>query len=245
MSWPTEIDVIDHIAKCLETAGTRDFCEPFFEIIDKILGVDQCMVFMLSPQSRMTCLLSINFLQEGVATPLAKAYIEGGYQSDPAIEMLTDLATGQTRTIHLRELLDLMSEEYREQFFSDPGLLDKVTIMKFDGRDRYYINLYRGAGRHCFAKQDLFANPVEGRLIAAIVANHFRQNDSLRNEGPLAFLSDRERQVCLGILAGKKMEAIAANIGVATNSVITYRKRAYTKLGITSRGALFALCREQ
>jgi DNA-binding CsgD family transcriptional regulator len=42
----------------------------------------------------------------------------------------------------------------------------------------------------------------------------------------------------------KNPEAIAADIGVAASSAITYHKRAYEKLGITSRGALFALCRE-
>ncbi|NLW05604.1 MAG: helix-turn-helix transcriptional regulator, partial [Pseudomonadaceae bacterium] len=59
---------------------------------------------------------------------------------------------------------------------------------------------------------------------------------------PLAFLSERERQVCAAVLQGKKSETIAYELEVAPSSVVTYRKRAYDKLGISSRAQLFALC---
>lgn len=58
-------------------------------------------------------------------------------------------------------------------------------------------------------------------------------------------LSARERAVCLGILAGRKAELIAGDIDVAASTVVTYRKRAYAKLGINSRAALFAICQTQ
>jgi len=38
-------------------------------------------------------------------------------------------------------------------------------------------------------------------------------------------------------------EAIAGEMGVAPSSGVTFRRRAYAKLGISSRGALFQLCR--
>ncbi|MEX1663169.1 helix-turn-helix transcriptional regulator [Thioclava sp. 15-R06ZXC-3] len=47
------------------------------------------------------------------------------------------------------------------------------------------------------------------------------------------------------LLAGKKAELIAGQLGVSPVTVTTYRKRAYDKLGIASRGALFALCRQE
>lgn len=79
-------------------------------------------------------------------------------------------------------------------------------------------------------------------MISVLIYKHFALNERLRLEGPLAFLSEREQQVCRAVLRGKKNEAIAAELDIAASSVITYRKRAYEKLGITSRAQLFALC---
>jgi DNA-binding CsgD family transcriptional regulator len=244
MNWLSKAETIDHIVDCLEALGTREFAQPFFSLIDTVLAVDQCMIFMLSARSDISCLLSRNFRQENLATPLARAYIEEGHRSDPGLDILSNLAAGESKTIHMKELLGLMPVEYRDRFFRNPNLTDKVSIMRSDGKHRYYINLYRSVGKRSFSEDGLFCRPIEGRLISSIIAQHYSLNDSLREEGPLAFLSDRERQTCKGVLDGKKMEAIAADFGVAASSVVTYRKRAYEKLGITSRGALFALCRQ-
>lgn len=245
MNWFNKPETIELSVECIETLGTRDFFDPLFRLIEGLLAVDQCMIFMLDSQSRMSCLLSRNFSQENIATPLAKSYIQAGYQSDPNLQILAGLSSGDTRTLHLAQMMDSMSAAYREQFFSNPGLSDKVSIMRCDRTNRYYINLYRGVDRCSFSDDGFFVDPVEGRLISSVIAQHYNLNDSLREEGPLAFLSDRERQVCRGILAGKKTEAVAADLSLAASSVVTYRRRAYQKLGITSRAALFELCRQQ
>ncbi|QBR03670.1 helix-turn-helix transcriptional regulator [Paraburkholderia pallida] len=54
-------------------------------------------------------------------------------------------------------------------------------------------------------------------------------------------LTSRERTVCIGILTGYTSEGIALNLGISINSVLTYRKRVYEKLGITSQNELFML----
>ena len=54
-------------------------------------------------------------------------------------------------------------------------------------------------------------------------------------------LTAREKDVCRRILDGFSSEAIAGELGIALNSVFTYRKRAYEKLGIASQNELFAI----
>jgi DNA-binding CsgD family transcriptional regulator len=58
-------------------------------------------------------------------------------------------------------------------------------------------------------------------------------------QGPFSSLAERERSVCSGIVDGFISEAIA--LGISINSVLSYRKRAYSKLGNTSSNELFAL----
>jgi DNA-binding CsgD family transcriptional regulator len=48
-------------------------------------------------------------------------------------------------------------------------------------------------------------------------------------------LSIRERQICARIAGGHSTTAIAAELGIASSTVMTLRKRAYAKLGIHGR----------
>jgi DNA-binding CsgD family transcriptional regulator len=58
-------------------------------------------------------------------------------------------------------------------------------------------------------------------------------------------LPRREAEVCAGILRGRTMAAIAAEFGIAENSAITYKRRAYARLGVSNTAALFARCLER
>jgi DNA-binding NarL/FixJ family response regulator len=51
-------------------------------------------------------------------------------------------------------------------------------------------------------------------------------------------LSPRERQIGAAYLRGLTRKEIAAELGLSENSVATFTKRLYTKLGIRRRGAL-------
>ena len=57
----------------------------------------------------------------------------------------------------------------------------------------------------------------------------------------MARLSLREAQICARIVSGYSNEAIGLVLGLSFHSVRTYRRRAYTKLGITSQNELFSL----
>lgn len=52
-------------------------------------------------------------------------------------------------------------------------------------------------------------------------------------------LTERERKVCALALAGVSIEGSAYELGIKKSSVITYRKRAYARLGISSLNELF------
>ncbi|MCL4680097.1 MAG: helix-turn-helix transcriptional regulator [Rhodocyclaceae bacterium] len=54
-------------------------------------------------------------------------------------------------------------------------------------------------------------------------------------------LSRRELAVAARVLAGMTSEGIAADLGIGLQSVLTYRKRAYAKLGVCGQRELFAL----
>ena len=47
--------------------------------------------------------------------------------------------------------------------------------------------------------------------------------------------------VAARVLSGMTSEGIAADLGIGLQSVLTYRKRAYAKLGVCGQRELFAL----
>ena len=89
--------------------------------------------------------------------------------------------------------------------------------------------------------------------VSAAIARHFQADaapdgDPLRRlkqlfatSEPLAALTGREKEVCLRILSGFSSEAIAADLGISLHSALTYRKRAYDRLGISSQNELFGI----
>jgi DNA-binding CsgD family transcriptional regulator len=57
-----------------------------------------------------------------------------------------------------------------------------------------------------------------------------------------ANLPRRELEVCARILRGLTMEAVALDLGIGVSSAITYKRRAYARLGISGTAELFARC---
>lgn len=226
----------------LETLGQPDFFEQFLHWLHQQLLTDQCMLFFCANDQQVSTLLYRDFSADISARQLALAYIsERQYLHDPNFERLRQCQPGQIMTQHLQELLPTMGLAYQKRFFAEPGFEDKWSILFRADNGRYYLNLYSRRGnfrQHLGAQESACA-----RLLATLISKHYLLNQALLSQGTLAFLSERERQVCEATLAGKKAEAIAHELGVAASSIVTYRKRAYEKLGISSRAQLFALCR--
>lgn len=98
-----------------------------------------------------------------------------------------------------------------------------------------------------------FAGVLEcADVMFALLAKHDAQRSVVGQNGEvdvlarrlrqvMPHLARRERDVCVGIMQGKSSEAIALALGISVNTVRTYRKRAYARLGVTSHNELMRL----
>lgn len=141
----------------------------------------------------------------------------------------------------LGELLPRMTPAYRETFFERPGIVDKLALIARKDHLCLGLNFYRFADSGAFDPA-LAGDPL-WPLLGQLALLHYADPQPPQVRSPLLSLSRREREICEGILRGLTAEAIAWELGLAAGTVITYRRRAYTKLGIHSKSALFALCR--
>lgn len=226
-----------HIDLCLSRLGTDNFAQVFCDFVET-LDVDQVMVFSIGAH-QASCLMSRHFSQTTLADELASMYLAGWHKHDPLLPELLATETGTVKLRHLDEISAEMNTEYREKFFDAPGLVAKTTLLCVAGDLRLFVSLYQKGSA------TTQPDPALSMLLGRLALMHFERQAQSDTPTVLDVLSTRERAVCLGILAGQKAELIAAEIGIAPSTVITYRKRAYSKLGISSRASLFAICRAQ
>ena len=225
--------MLELIDPCLARLGQDDFALAFLDAA-QAAGADQVMIFAYRADAA-TCLMSRNFAERRLGAQLAEAYVGGGFRDDPVRAQVLAQAPRNVALVELEQITAGMPPAYRARFFDAPGLGDKVAVLATGARLHLVLNLYR--------TQQAQGWPLDLlRVLGRLAVLHFEARSSATPEALLA-LSERERAVCEGVLAGQKAEAIAHSLGVAATSVITYRKRAYAKLGISSRAGLFAICR--
>jgi len=220
------------IEACLATIGAERFPLAYVDFVET-LGVDQIMVFAVK-EDRARCLLSYHYANAALAGKLASDYLDGWFLRDPLLPPLREAAPNSVAVRGLDEIADDMDPDYRARFFDAPGLTTKSTVLAVGERLRLFVSLYGADARS--------PDPEISRLAGRMALMHFERAEDTGIPAALVILSEREQAVCLGILSGQKTEAIAADLGIAPSSVVTYRKRAYAKLGITSRTGLFAIC---
>ncbi|MFY0309363.1 LuxR C-terminal-related transcriptional regulator [Leisingera sp. D0M16] len=227
---------IQHIDTCLALLGSGGFAPAFSEFMET-LGADQVMVFAIT-DGNARCLFSRHYRSAALAEELSAQYLDGWYLQDPLLPELMQAQPGTVRLRRLETIAETMGSDYRRIFFDTPGLRAKTTVLAAGVRLRLFVSLYQTGGAQPDCDADL------ARIAGRLALMHFESTAGSASPPALDALSERERAVCLGILAGQKAEVIAAALEVAPNTVITYRKRAYAKLGINSRAGLFALCRD-
>lgn len=226
---------LELIDDCLACCGRPEFLPRLAELV-RSLGPRQLMVFELSAE-RASCLVSANFSALRLGEALAARYLDGWFRQDPLLPRLLALPAGACEVVPLDAPAPGMGEDYWEIFFRQPMLGGKLAVLMAGATRRLAVYLYAAEDRPAEIA------PALARILGRLVLMHFEGLPASATPAPLALLSEREAEVCMGILDGRKAEIIAGDMGVTVSTVATYRRRAYEKLGISSRGALFALCR--
>ncbi len=244
------IDAADAISPMVLAIGQPAFPQVLIETLRVVANVGHCMVFTFADQRSARCLLSAGNIDIG--PDLGAAYSEHFHTSDPNRDAIFQ-ERSEARHILLPNFARRMyPRSYRKIFFEDSEIVDKAATAIWVGDHCYYVNFYRTEAQGGFAPAERQRIAAVAPLIGAIVARHCREQSAVMepadklaalfaDRGPLAVLTSREKDVCGRILSGFTSEAIAVDLGISLNSVFTYRKRAYEKLGIASQNELFAI----
>jgi DNA-binding CsgD family transcriptional regulator len=228
--------------------GRPDFPNVLIQTLRRQADVGHCMVFALMRTGAATCLLDAGNIPIG--GDLGAAYAGQFHESDPNRDALFE-GEGSAPIMLPSFAPRMYGARYRKIFFADSGIVDKCATAIWVDDTCFYVNFYR------ITAQGRFGDAERARLLAiapaigASVARHFRQAATVTPEqslaglfatcAPLSALTPREQEVCHRILLGFSSEAISQALGISLHSTLTYRKRAYERLGISAQNELFGI----
>jgi DNA-binding CsgD family transcriptional regulator len=235
------------IAPAVLAIGRPDFPNVLIDTLRRQADVGHCMVFALSRAGAAHCLLDAGNIPIG--GDLGAAYAGQFHESDPNRDALFE-GKGRAPIVLPAFAPRMYGARYRKMFFVDSGIVDKCATAIWVDDTCFYVNFYRIAAQGRFSAEQHERLRTIAPAIGASVARHFQQGAATADQTlaalfatrtPLASLTPREQDVCRRILAGYSSEAISQALGISLHSTLTYRKRAYERLGISSQSELFAI----
>ena len=253
------------ITRVAQSVGKPEFEQRLYHLLTENLHIDQVVVFTYSGTDAPDHLFTRGKMPQEQAEVLAHDYVNKYYVRDPQRAFARGTVVRTTVTpVHPR-LADEYDPEYRRHFFSDNDLIDKISTVASSDGGNVYCNFYRmgDSGPYSATEQELLNGVLP--LITSLISTHFtlaRLNAGLstgddsnvarslvhsvisRRAVPFDRLTAREAEICERILVGYTSTGISLDLGIATSSVNTYRRRAYEKLGISTQNELFSLCLE-
>jgi DNA-binding CsgD family transcriptional regulator len=229
------------IATLIGGIGAPDFCDRLAEALASGFGVDHVCLFGLSEREGARAFATLGRIDRRLAAGLAADWTDRGwFRRDPNLPRLRR-AGPIAREACARLDASAYAQDYYARFFASAGIVDKLALgVRAPDGWILYANFHRLAGSGGFPAETrrrlAEAVPAIG---AALARDRALRAGGGRMADPLAGLTRREREVCRGILSGLSSEGIALALGISRNSVLTLRRRAYARLGISSQAELF------
>lgn len=256
-------DWLERLTRLARALGCKSFDQELLELLNRVLPVDHCVVFTYSADG-LGHLFTHGKMPADRARELAEDYVRQFHARDPMFARLVD---GAAVGLDAPQPLDLHSDydpAYRNHFFDRNDLVDKTATIGRVEHGSVLCNFYRMGGSGPYSAEERRRLERILPLITAFISAHYQLvRTASRDLGgedargrtrslvhtivgkcvpPFDRLTPREREVCERILLGYTSIGIGLDLDIALSSVLTYRKRAYEKLGISTQNELFALC---
>ena len=248
-------ELLDVIAELVINLGSIEFSTKLLERLNLFINLNHLSLVHFEEKDRITYTFSASDKQVNITKTMQQMYLSIFYRLDPNKHFLDHFDDGNDILIRRLQPEDIEDEEYRKLWYNKMGIVDRLSILTKADKGLYCLNLFRT--QHRFSDNDISTLKELGPILSALTIRHTRLSGSLssfmtRNaqinnlSARLASidskLTKREKEVCSRILLGMSSEGIALDLGVKVQSILTYRKRAYARLNITSQNELFSLC---
>jgi DNA-binding CsgD family transcriptional regulator len=235
--------------RLLTSLGSEEFGTTVRDSVMSVAGGVR-RIYLFEATSREKSSLQYYFGEPGLVD-VFPAYLKWYLKLDPVFDAyraaphVSNIALQRVRPQHIA------SAEFRRRVFDEAGIVERISIVQ-RGADAWRVmNVARHASEGVFSDSEIEALiAVAGLALPMLPFN--RENHSGRGQLSVVQLEDRlasrfpdltlrERQVCARAAIGMSVEATARELDIAKTSVLTYRRRAYCRLHVSSHYQLCSL----
>ena len=248
----TATDSAEAMAAMVGAIGTPRFAECFHDVLRALASVDLSSAFRHDRPARLLLTGGEHPTLADFGLRASLAYARDFWRADRDLGRAA--RSPSARALVMRIRADRIADsKWRRACYEEAGIAERVSIVR-PGAPALVINGYRLAGSPPFTLAEIAR--LEGQapvLLAALERDATLRADTraLPDEGELTRsltaprfgLSLREAQVASAMMLGHTQEEIAARCRLTHATVVTYRRRAYGKLGIHNRRELASLHR--
>jgi DNA-binding CsgD family transcriptional regulator len=243
----------DTFGQVLSAIGTDGYGRACFELFEEVLDAEHWALFQYRANRSMSCVATASRAYASAAKENCSKFVARCHNVDPSLIALKRQHPS-ARCVTKMDIGDIQDRQYR-QCFEATRVQERLSFFSRLGPDLYQLSIFRGPSKRTFSPLEITHFTTLAGLILQTAFQHetlYREATPLPRrlnleviERLLTFLpgglSKRERQVCSRAVAGKSIEGTALDLNIRRTSVITYRQRAYQKLGISRHNELVAL----
>jgi DNA-binding CsgD family transcriptional regulator len=249
VSTPTHASTIidGAVAQLIEGVGDERFPARLFKASHDSIGCMHINAFAFDQRNRPALIFAENTGQGAVARQTGERYVKQYWKMDPIRNCRLAGLPGQ----HMIEITadDISYADYRHDCYTATNVRARISVCEVRPYGMIRLNFYNEADFRP-AETSAIANSIN--LLMPLLWRHGRKHfEPLQRWRESNFeallgqlepsLSQREREVCALMAVGLTSERIAMKLGVSLNTVLTYRKRAYFRLRISSQNDLLRL----
>lgn len=258
---------MNSLTQLIRGIGSSQFNKDFYSLSRDMLQIEKCSVFQLSEDSEPHCLLAEaeDTQTRQLIRRLAYEFSQEGYLKDSTLRRATT-TTNNGVNISCVSPAAISDGAYRRHFYEDAHIQDELAMTVLHRGQGLYFCFFRGEHQSKFTRQDASQLKSVSSFLAEVLNKHLEvmgarqisdQESIFSQAGPEyrqkqyrgildtllsvpGGLSRREAEICSAVALGYTSQGISLHLGISINTVGTHRKRAYTKLGISSQAELFA-----
>jgi DNA-binding CsgD family transcriptional regulator len=249
----SEQDIAGALADLVGAIGSPGFPARFLDAMRALAGVELCSVF------RRNVAKPVQLLFAESDAPMADFPVRASldyasiyWRSDHQITRLSRVV-GKRPVVVRKRASDIADPAYRAACYERGGVAERLSIVS-PGPPTLVANGYRTANGGPFSPADIERLERYAALLMAAVERHDRAcmgaapmfDETALVQALIGLhcgLSTREAEILAAMILGETQDEIAHRTHLSHASVVTYRRRAYGKLGVANRRDLLRLHR--
>lgn len=247
-------DPSQSLADLIACIAEPHFADRLMLALNALCGADMCSGFAITAgKPRALFAASMDPRRSAFARIATLRYVQKYWKRDTVTAYTLGRAHRSVKTIR-RPSIVIRDIDYRHECYAEGEVIERLSICRA-GPVSTVVNAYRDRASGPFSPAEierfeaaapvLMASLEKHQQFAAAAPNAVSSSESnaqAKQRGLMddAGLSQRESEVLTAILSGMDQNAVAQAIGIKTSTVVTYRRRAYAKLGVRTRAELRA-----